>query len=124
MRPVSSHALAAAVCLAALCPPHVDAQDTLQWSPYVAPTIVTSHDHLLQARVKTGPTTVSLAGKTWPVNLYAGSLFPPVFQVEPGDELRVRLENAMDPSLFSDTAGSHLTNLHFHGFAVSPKQPG
>jgi FtsP/CotA-like multicopper oxidase with cupredoxin domain len=58
------------------------------------------------------------------VNLYSASLFPPVLKVEPGDTMRVRLVNTMNPALFSDTAGSHITNLHFHGLAVSPRAPG
>ena len=40
-----------------------------------------------------------------------------------GDELRVRLVNALDPAAFSGRHNPGTTNVHTHGLHVSPKQP-
>ncbi len=58
---------------------------------------------------------------------YGGEIPGPTFRVSPGDEMQITLHNNMPPN--RDTAPPVLntpnefnsTNLHFHGFHVSPK---
>jgi FtsP/CotA-like multicopper oxidase with cupredoxin domain len=47
--------------------------------------------------------------------LYNGAYLPPVLRVQPGDSLKLHLVNRL-PS-------DQMTNLHYHGTAVSPKPP-
>jgi len=112
-------AAAVAAALAWAVPVHARAQANETWYPYAAPQVISSDPatHFLNATVKTAPSVVTLNGVRYPANLYAGTLFPPVLKLEPGDSMRVLLVNAMD------TTAGQLTNLHFHGFAVSPVQP-
>ncbi|HEU4559508.1 MAG TPA: multicopper oxidase family protein [Longimicrobium sp.] len=117
--PTPWRAVAVAVLVCA-SPAISSAQDTLAWSPYAPPTIIASQNGVLSTTLKTGASEVTLNGTKYNVNLYSGSLFPPVLKLQPGDELRLRLVNAMDTTL--GTVGT-VTNLHFHGFAVSPRQP-
>jgi FtsP/CotA-like multicopper oxidase with cupredoxin domain len=59
---------------------------------------------------------VTLGGVTYTSNLFDGLLTPPVLKLEPGDSLTLQLVNGM-------TGSDKWTNLHFHGFAVSPVPP-
>ncbi|HEX8692856.1 MAG TPA: multicopper oxidase family protein [Longimicrobium sp.] len=89
-----------------------------RWHAYTAPlTISANSARLVSTTLRAAPGTVTLDGVAYPVNLYAGSLLPPVLKLEPGDSLRVLLVNDMD------TTAGDTTNLHFHGFAVSPRPP-
>ncbi|SDE71991.1 Multicopper oxidase with three cupredoxin domains (includes cell division protein FtsP and spore coat protein CotA) [Paracoccus isoporae] len=61
------------------------------------------------------------------LRLYEGEIPGPTFRVHPGDEMEITLHNNMPPN--RDSAAPVLntpnqlnsTNLHFHGFHVSPK---
>ena len=61
------------------------------------------------------------------LRLYEGEIPAPTFRVSPGDEMEIALHNNMPPN--TDTEPPVLntpnelnsTNLHFHGFHVSPK---
>jgi len=68
-------------------------------------------------------------GQTDKVNLrsYNGALIGPTIRVKPGDTLKVRLENKLDPETCAPPDGNHnipncfnTTNLHTHGLHVSP----
>lgn len=115
--PHLSRAAALAAVVAGAFPAHAAAQDTLPWTRYATPPMIASQAGLLSTTLKVAPGTVTLDGVAYPVNLYGGSLLPPMLMLQPGDSLRVLLVNAMD------TTAGLMTNLHFHGFAVSPRPP-
>jgi FtsP/CotA-like multicopper oxidase with cupredoxin domain len=121
---LSTRSLRAALVAAAVAVPlQAQTPAATRWYPYVAPPIISSHEHLLSTTLRAAPAAVTLNGVTDTVNLYEGSLMPPVLKLEPGDELRVHLVNAMDTMRFDSAGRGGQTNLHFHGFAVSPMQP-
>ena len=123
MRPIRPRRVAplrAAILFAAtfaLSPPV--AARAQRWSPYAAPPTVDADTslHLLSTELRVAPGSVTLRDTAYASNLYDGRLLPPVLRLSPGDSLRVRLVNAMGDS------AANVTNLHFHGFAVSPRPP-
>lgn len=69
--------------------------------------------------ILTGTLTVaggeaSVGKKRVETTLYDGQYMPPVLRVQPGDRVRLRLVNASTDS----------TNLHYHGFTVTPQKGG
>jgi suppressor of ftsI len=55
---------------------------------------------------------------------YAGSTVPPVIRVSPGGDIRVHYVNNLPGHSDEECATSrcsNMTNLHFHGLHVSPK---
>ncbi|HYH79859.1 MAG TPA: multicopper oxidase family protein [Longimicrobium sp.] len=116
-------AAALAVAIACILPVQAHAQVALRWYDYVDPPTVSSRNHLLSTTLTAAPARVALEGATFTANLYQGSLMPPVLKLEPGDTLMVRLANAIDTMLYDSAGRGGQTNLHFHGFAVSPKAP-
>ena len=114
-RPPPTRAAAlSAIALALSSPIVLPAQE---WTKYVAPPTVEARDSLLSTSLTPRPGTVTLAGKSHTSNMYDGLLLPPLLRLKPGDSLRVRLVNRMAPG------DANVTNLHFHGFAVSPRPP-
>lgn len=78
------------------------------------PPEIRSRGGVLDATLTIGPATVDVAGE--PVEfraLYDGLYMPPVLRVNPGDVVRLEIDNR----------GEHATNVHYHGLNVSP-QPG
>jgi len=60
------------------------------------------------------------------LRLYSGELPGPTFRVSPGDEMEIALHNRMPTNPDRETVLNtpnqfNSTNLHFHGFHVSPK---
>lgn len=60
------------------------------------------------------------------LRLYEGEIPGPTFRVSPGDEMEIALHNRMPPNRDHDPVTNtpnqfNSTNLHFHGFHVSPK---
>jgi suppressor of ftsI len=56
---------------------------------------------------------------------FDGGVAPPIIRVAPGDVLEVHYVNAL-PAMHNTMAPSapmNMTNLHFHGLAVSPERP-
>ncbi|HEX5724692.1 MAG TPA: multicopper oxidase family protein [Longimicrobiaceae bacterium] len=120
MRPI--HAFRAAACAAALlgAVPHAAAQQApVQWTRYTPPPVVSSDSatKTLTTTLTAIPGQVTVAGATYQSNLLNGLITPPVLDLEPGDSLNLLLVNAMP------AAEDNWTNLHFHGFAVSPLPP-
>ncbi len=74
---------------------------------------------------------VLVGGQPVETILYEGTYPGPTLKVRPGDRLRIALVNdlpdAVNPVLLSrdrdDTPTGQITNLHVHGFHVSPKSP-
>ena len=83
--------------------------------PFVNPPSVTSSDGVLNTTLTIGPATVSVAGVPFTSNVYNSLYAPPVLRVWPGDVIRLKLIN--------NISTNQTTNLHYHGFAVSPLPP-
>jgi suppressor of ftsI len=86
-----------------------------QGLPFQNPPEIASHDGVLAATFTVTPAGLKVAGRktTFPA-LYDGAYTPPVLRVNPGDRLRILLNNFAQIS----------TNLHYHGFNVTPRVGG
>ena len=83
--------------------------------PFSNPPEIASKNGLLSATLTVGPAELPVAGEniTFPA-LYDGLYTPPVLRVQPGDTVHLLLNNfARLP-----------TNLHYHGFNVTPREGG
>jgi len=113
--PPASAALVIAIALALASSAAAPAQE---WTPYAAPpSVQAGPGRILSTSLTPREGSVTLAGKSHRSNMYDGLLLPPLLRLEPGDSLRVLLVNRMAPG------EANVTNLHFHGFAVSPRPP-
>ena len=87
--------------------PDAAAAETLPALP-----IVRSQGGVLTTTLRAAPTTVTLRGQAVPGAFFFNDRSPgAVWRIKPGDRLQVGVENAM----------AEETNLHFHGFHVSPE---
>ena len=77
------------------------------------PPEIASKDGVLSATLTVGPAELTVAGQTiaFPA-LYNGLYTPPVLRVQPGDTVKLLLNN------FAQLP----TNLHYHGFNVTPRK--
>jgi FtsP/CotA-like multicopper oxidase with cupredoxin domain len=82
--------------------------------PLAAPPVVASHDGELTVDLTAAPGRYRLGAEQFDGMLYQDAYIPPVWLVEPGDTLIVRLANGLPEP----------TNLHFHGLHVSPRANG
>jgi FtsP/CotA-like multicopper oxidase with cupredoxin domain len=57
--------------------------------------------------------------------VFDGREVPPAIHVAPGDTLKIHYVNALPPptEAAAHAGKMHMTNLHFHGFTVSPLRP-
>lgn len=103
-------AVALALALAACDEGGVLAPDAFRNPPEIR-----SRDGVLDATLRVGPATAEVAGKTVEFRaLYDGLYMPPVLRVNPGDVVRLEIDNASDET----------TNVHYHGLGVSPQPLG
>jgi suppressor of ftsI len=84
--------------------------------PFSNPPILESQGGILDVTLTVAPATVTVAGKTVTTTVYNGLYMPPVLKTNPGDTIQLHLINA-------NTSPS-LTNVHYHGFGVSPQGNG
>ena len=80
--------------------------------PLVTPEVRSSQDGVLQTTLRAARSPVEVAGLKGDRLVYEGTYPGPTLRVKPGDRMLV--------SLVNDIADAP-TNLHFHGFHVSPK---
>lgn len=83
--------------------------------PFANPPQISSAGGVLDATLTVGPAELSVAGK--PVRfeaVYNQLYMPPVLRVQPGDVIRLRLDNQAPES----------TNVHYHGLGVTPLGAG
>jgi suppressor of ftsI len=78
--------------------------------PFSEPPELSSEDGVLEVTLTSAPGDLDVSGYTVRGEAYNGSFVGPTLRLEPGDELRLALENRLDQH----------TNLHFHGLFVSP----
>ncbi|MGD9891067.1 MAG: multicopper oxidase family protein [Dehalococcoidia bacterium] len=107
--------------------------------PLTQPEVRTSRDGLLDTTLTTSVQPVAVAGRTAIMSTYEGSVPGPTLRVRPGDRLRINLVNNLEqlpdglppsnPFLCTvpdrmrndpDPETTCDTNLHTHGFHVSP----
>jgi FtsP/CotA-like multicopper oxidase with cupredoxin domain len=88
------------------------------------PQFRTSHNGLLSTKLVADVRRTRINGKTYVSSVYDGQFPGPTLVVCPGDTMNVTLQNHLKPGDFpgfGDEAG--ITNLHTHGFLVSPRPP-
>jgi FtsP/CotA-like multicopper oxidase with cupredoxin domain len=78
------------------------------------PPSISSENGVLSGTLTVAPGEVILRGKRVQTTLYNGAFVPPILRVQPGDDVRLRLVNGSNES----------TNIHYHGFTVSPGEGG
>jgi suppressor of ftsI len=76
----------------------------------VEPPVRASKDGLLQTGIQAKVVPHQHADQIITSNVYEGMFPAPTLRVRPGDTIKIRLDNQLD----------QLTNLHMHGFHVSP----
>ena len=90
------------------------------------PREVLSLDGRFKAQLNMAITAHDLPYARASLRLYEGEIPGPTFRVSPGDEMDIALHNRMPPNTDHDPVTNtpnqfNSTNLHFHGFHVSPK---
>jgi FtsP/CotA-like multicopper oxidase with cupredoxin domain len=78
--------------------------------PFVEPPELTSEDGVLDIDLTSAPGDLDVSGNVVRGEAYNGTFVGPTLRIEPGDEIRLALDNQLDQH----------TNVHFHGFFVSP----
>jgi FtsP/CotA-like multicopper oxidase with cupredoxin domain len=79
-------------------------------TPFSNPPELASEDGVLEGTLRVGSATVAVGAKEVTTTVYDGLLMPPVLRVQPGDQVQLRLQND----------ASFSTNVHYHGFQVTP----
>lgn len=78
--------------------------------PFVEPRTIASKDGVLETTLTVSLEATEVGGTPVEARLYDGEFMPPTLSVQPGDLIRLKLDNRID----------ELTNLHYHGMNVSP----
>ena len=84
--------------------------------PFSNPPVLESQNGILDVTLTVAPATVTVAGNTVTTTVYNGLYMPPVLKINPGDTIQLHLNNA--------NTSSSATNVHYHGFGVSPQGNG
>ncbi|KLR61109.1 putative multicopper oxidase [Actinobacteria bacterium IMCC26207] len=83
---------------------------TTQGLPFSEPPVIKSSAGVLETTFDTKPTVFDVAGKQVKGMSYAGEFTGPTLLVNPGDLIRINLNNGLNDA----------TNFHTHGMHVSP----
>ena len=78
--------------------------------PFSEPEELVSQGGVLDVSITSAPTDLTVSGLHVSGESYNGTFVGPTLRVEPGDQIRLSLENRLQ----------QMTNIHFHGFHVSP----
>ena len=81
-----------------------------QGQPFAEPPELRARRGVLRARLRVAETRFTVAGRRLLGKSYNGSFIGPTLRVRPGDRIEFDLVNRLDEP----------TNIHFHGFHVSP----
>lgn len=92
---------------------------------FVEPRTLASANGLLEVTLTLGYLRTTLNGKSVNLRSMGASIPGPTLRVNPGDTLRILLDNKLPPNPPSDEPATHLrypnsTNLHTHGLHVDP----
>ena len=90
------------------------ARAALAATPFANPPEIVSANGVLGGLLTVTPATVQIGSKQVATTVYNGLLMPPLLRVQPGDVVRLQLRND----------GTMSTNVHYHGFQVTPQGPG
>jgi FtsP/CotA-like multicopper oxidase with cupredoxin domain len=80
--------------------------------PLANPPQLVSKNGVLRATLTAEEGKVTVSGREVTARTYNGKFMPPTLVVKPGDTIELTLVNKLD----------HDTNIHFHGFHVSPSR--
>jgi FtsP/CotA-like multicopper oxidase with cupredoxin domain len=78
------------------------------------PSEIVSEGGVLGGTLTVAPATVQVGAKEVTTTVYNGLLMPPLLRVQPGDTVQLQVQND----------GSAATNVHYHGFQVTPQGTG
>jgi FtsP/CotA-like multicopper oxidase with cupredoxin domain len=78
--------------------------------PFAEPEVIVSQNGVLTGTITSAPTRLMISGAEVNGESYNGTFVGPTLQLEPGDRIMISLENGL----------RQMTNIHFHGFHVSP----
>jgi FtsP/CotA-like multicopper oxidase with cupredoxin domain len=78
--------------------------------PFSEPPELVSSNGVLDVAITSAPTMLDVSGMEVRGESYNGTFVGPTLHVEPGDQIRLSLQNDLQ----------QMTNIHFHGFHVSP----
>src|SRR5262249_57848569 len=87
---------------------------TLAATTFTNPPELASVNGVLSGTLTVAPASVKVGAKTVTTTVYDGLLMPPLLRVQPGDLIQLQLRND----------GAMSTNIHYHGFGVTPLGPG
>jgi suppressor of ftsI len=83
---------------------------TVQQQPFAEPPSLTSANGVLAIDLRVSATAYDVAGTPITGKAYDGRFIGPTLRVKPGDRIDMTLRNDLNET----------TNIHFHGFRVSP----
>jgi FtsP/CotA-like multicopper oxidase with cupredoxin domain len=83
-------------------------------TPFANPPEIVSGGGVLAGTLTAAPATVQVGAKEVTTTVYNGLLMPPLLRVQPGDTVNLQLQND----------ASFSTNIHYHGFLVTPQGAG
>jgi len=83
-------------------------------TPFSNPPEIVSGGGVLTGTLTAAPGTILVGAKQVTTTVYDGLLMPPLLRVQPGDTVRLQLRNE----------ASFSTNVHYHGFQVTPQGAG
>jgi FtsP/CotA-like multicopper oxidase with cupredoxin domain len=87
------------------------------------PPEIRSRNGRLEAVLEAAPSRITVGGRSYLSNVWNGLYIPPVLVIGRGEEARIRLINNIARSDL-EIDGPEPTNLHTHGMATPPRQPG
>src|SRR4029450_12744002 len=90
------------------------ASAALAATPFSNPPEIVSANGVLGGTLAAAPATVQVGANRVNMTVYNGLLMPPLLRVQPGDRVRLQLTNTSAMS----------TNIHYHGFGVTPQGAG
>jgi len=83
-------------------------------TPFANPPEIVSAGGILGGTLTVAPATIQVGAKEVTTTVYNGLLMPPLLRVQPGDTVQLQIQND----------GTVATNVHYHGFLVTPQGTG
>jgi len=115
-------AIVIAFTVVASCGDDDDESDTGAGEDLIDPEVIESMNGVLDTELIIEPTQITVGGKTFTSNVYNGNYVAPVLIVRRNDDVRLDLYNRIGRADIQ-IEGAQSTNIHYHGFDISPKAP-